>query len=114
MCHFFVKYCYTILNVLISTNILMYFIIVFFDFIPYKAYSYKSDRILFTYTIINLQPDNYTVQLGALDATVHTVMAGRFNVRGFPTIKFFGAGDKKIDEAADYDGGIAVHCIHSN
>jgi len=32
-------------------------------------------------------------------------MANKFGVRGFPTIKFFGAGAKTIDSAVDYDGG---------
>ena len=45
------------------------------------------------------------MRLGALDATVHTVTAGKFNIRGFPTIKFFGAGEKTVNDAAEYDGG---------
>lgn len=40
------------------------------------------------------------VKLGALDATVHTVMASRYNVQGYPTIKFFHKG-----EVEEYDGG---------
>uniref|UniRef100_A0A2P2HXV2 protein disulfide-isomerase n=2 Tax=Hirondellea gigas TaxID=1518452 RepID=A0A2P2HXV2_9CRUS len=40
------------------------------------------------------------MKLGALDATVHTVKAGQYNVNGFPTIKFFYNG-----EVIDYDGG---------
>nr|DAZ86369.1 TPA_inf: venom-related protein PDI [Conus ebraeus] len=44
------------------------------------------------------------VKLCALDATVHTVMANRYGVRGYPTIKAFPAG-KKDGEAEDYDGG---------
>ncbi|CAL1543731.1 unnamed protein product [Lymnaea stagnalis] len=44
------------------------------------------------------------VKLGALDATVHTVIANRYGIRGFPTIKFFQAGDKD-EEGVDYDGG---------
>ncbi|BFZ21114.1 hypothetical protein BsWGS_24153 [Bradybaena similaris] len=44
------------------------------------------------------------VKLGALDATVHTVMANRYGVRGYPTIKFFPSG-KKDGEAVEYDGG---------
>ncbi|KAK2180538.1 hypothetical protein NP493_439g04066 [Ridgeia piscesae] len=43
------------------------------------------------------------VKLGALDATVHTVMAGRYGIRGFPTIKMFPSGKK--DGAEDYEGG---------
>jgi len=44
-------------------------------------------------------------KLGALDATVHTVMASRFGVQGFPTIKFFPSGKKKFDSGEPYDGG---------
>lgn len=44
------------------------------------------------------------VKLGALDATVHTIMANKYGVKGFPTIKFFPAG-MKDGEAEDYDGG---------
>lgn len=44
------------------------------------------------------------VKLGALDATVHTVMASRYGIRGFPTIKMF-PGGKKDGESSDYDGG---------
>jgi protein disulfide-isomerase A6 len=43
--------------------------------------------------------------LGALDATAHTAMATKFGIRGFPTIKFFGAGEKSVEDAVDYDGG---------
>lgn len=45
------------------------------------------------------------VKLGALDATVHTVTANKFNIRGFPTIKFFPAGKKSMSDAQEYDGG---------
>lgn len=45
------------------------------------------------------------VRLGALDATVHTVIAGKFGIQGFPTIKFFGAGEKSVSDAQEYDGG---------
>ncbi|XP_078664950.1 protein disulfide-isomerase A6-like [Branchiostoma floridae x Branchiostoma belcheri] len=44
------------------------------------------------------------VKLGALDATVHTVMASRYQIQGFPTIKVFAAG-KKDGEATNYEGG---------
>ncbi|XP_064113046.1 protein disulfide-isomerase A6 homolog [Macrobrachium nipponense] len=40
------------------------------------------------------------VKLGALDATVHQVMASRYGVQGYPTIKFFYKGDVE-----DYEGG---------
>lgn len=35
------------------------------------------------------------VHLGALDATVHKMMASRYEVRGFPTIKFFPSGEER-------------------
>jgi len=43
------------------------------------------------------------VKLGALDATVHQQIAGRYQIRGYPTIKFFGPGEKQ--NPSDYDGG---------
>ncbi|KAK0402024.1 hypothetical protein QR680_016099 [Steinernema hermaphroditum] len=46
------------------------------------------------------------VRLGAVDATVHTVLSNKFGIRGFPTIKYFGPGaDKSANDAVDYDGG---------
>lgn len=45
------------------------------------------------------------IQLGAVDATVHQAIASKFNIRGYPTIKYFGAGEKSIGDAVDYDGG---------
>ncbi|KAB7501103.1 Protein disulfide-isomerase A6 [Armadillidium nasatum] len=40
------------------------------------------------------------VKLGALDATVNTIKASQYEVRGYPTIKFFHKG-----EVQEYDGG---------
>uniref|UniRef100_A0A2H1WNG5 protein disulfide-isomerase n=1 Tax=Spodoptera frugiperda TaxID=7108 RepID=A0A2H1WNG5_SPOFR len=45
------------------------------------------------------------VKVGALDATVHQEMAGRFQVQGYPTIKYFPSGKKTYDSAEDYNGG---------
>jgi protein disulfide-isomerase A6 len=45
------------------------------------------------------------VKLGALDATVHTVMSNRYGVRGFPTIKYFPAGKKTQSDAEEFNGG---------
>ncbi|XP_013188709.1 protein disulfide-isomerase A6 homolog [Amyelois transitella] len=45
------------------------------------------------------------VKLGALDATVHTSMASRYQVQGYPTIKFFPSGKKSSDSVEDYNGG---------
>lgn len=42
------------------------------------------------------------VKLGALDATVHTSVASRFGIQGYPTIKYFTDGGKSV---TDYDGG---------
>lgn len=51
------------------------------------------------------------VKLGALDATVHTVKASQYGIRGYPTIKFFGSGKKDSDSAQDYDGGRTSQAI---
>lgn len=40
------------------------------------------------------------MKLGALDATAHTIKAGKYEVRGYPTIKFFYKG-----EVEEYNGG---------
>uniref|UniRef100_A0A8C9VZZ9 Protein disulfide-isomerase A6 n=1 Tax=Scleropages formosus TaxID=113540 RepID=A0A8C9VZZ9_SCLFO len=41
------------------------------------------------------------VRLGAVDATVHQVLASRYGIRGFPTIKVF----RKGEDPEDYEGG---------
>ncbi|TMW62114.1 hypothetical protein Poli38472_009607 [Pythium oligandrum] len=41
-------------------------------------------------------------RLGAVDATVHQSLAQKYNIRGYPTIKEFGANKKK---PRDYQGG---------
>ncbi|XP_062267031.1 protein disulfide-isomerase A6 isoform X1 [Platichthys flesus] len=41
------------------------------------------------------------VRLGALDATVHQAVSGRYGIRGFPTIKIF----RKGEEPEDFQGG---------
>lgn len=45
------------------------------------------------------------VKLGAVDATVHQSIAQKYQVQGYPTIKFFPGGKKHRDSAQDYDGG---------
>lgn len=42
------------------------------------------------------------VQLGAVDATEHQALASKYGVKGYPTIKVFGADKKK--KAKDYQG----------
>jgi protein disulfide-isomerase A6 len=46
------------------------------------------------------------VKLGAIDATEHRVLASRFGIQGFPTIKFFGAGKKDWDSSEEYTGNV--------
>ncbi|XP_045778392.1 protein disulfide-isomerase A6 homolog [Maniola jurtina] len=45
------------------------------------------------------------VKLGAVDATVHQMMASRYQVQGYPTIKLFPSGKKTSDSVEDYNGG---------
>lgn len=44
------------------------------------------------------------VKVGAVDATVHTVTAGRYQIQGYPTIKVFNAGAKDSHSVEDYQG----------
>ncbi|VDD80433.1 unnamed protein product [Mesocestoides corti] len=46
------------------------------------------------------------VKVGTVDATVHTQLAGRYDIRGFPTIKYFKSG--LVDE---YQGGRSAEQI---
>ena len=45
------------------------------------------------------------VKVCALDATAHTVTAGRYQIQGYPTIKVFAAGAKDSSSAETYEGG---------
>ncbi|KAJ8684102.1 hypothetical protein QAD02_019894 [Eretmocerus hayati] len=45
------------------------------------------------------------VKLGALDATANTIKASQYEVRGYPTIKYFAPGKKDSDSMQEYDGG---------
>uniref|UniRef100_A0A8R1DPK3 Thioredoxin domain-containing protein n=1 Tax=Caenorhabditis japonica TaxID=281687 RepID=A0A8R1DPK3_CAEJA len=45
-----------------------------------------------------------TVKFGALDATIHKSISDKFNIRGFPTIKFFAPGSS-VKDGEDYHGG---------
>ncbi|KAF4523487.1 hypothetical protein B566_EDAN004556 [Ephemera danica] len=45
------------------------------------------------------------VKLGALDATVHTAMASKYGIQGYPSIKVFSAGKKDSSSMEDYNGG---------
>uniref|UniRef100_A0A8D8XZ19 protein disulfide-isomerase n=1 Tax=Cacopsylla melanoneura TaxID=428564 RepID=A0A8D8XZ19_9HEMI len=45
------------------------------------------------------------VKLGAVDATVHQSIGSEFNIRGYPTIKFFSPGSRSASDAQEYNGG---------
>lgn len=45
------------------------------------------------------------VKLGSLDATAHPATAAKYNVRGYPTVKFFPSGRKDRSSADEYEGG---------
>ncbi|XP_076282256.1 protein disulfide-isomerase A6 homolog CaBP1 isoform X2 [Lasioglossum baleicum] len=45
------------------------------------------------------------VKLGALDATINKVKASQYEIRGYPTIKYFAPGKKSFDSVQEYDGG---------
>ncbi|XP_053206359.1 protein disulfide-isomerase A6 homolog [Panonychus citri] len=47
-----------------------------------------------------LAEDEAPVKIGALDATVHTISANEYGIKGFPTIKLFIDG-----QVEDYEGG---------
>lgn len=44
-------------------------------------------------------------KLGAVDATVHTVIASRFGIQGYPTLKYFPVGSSSQSDAEAYEGG---------
>lgn len=44
------------------------------------------------------------MKVGAVDATVHTVTASRYQVQGYPSIKVFAAGIKDSSSVEDYQG----------
>ena len=45
------------------------------------------------------------VKVAAVDATVHTIIASKYGIRGYPSIKVFAAGAKDPNAIEDYDGG---------
>jgi len=53
------------------------------------------------------------VHLGAVDATVHSALAGKFGVSGYPTIKVFKSGAKSSSpsDATSYDGARTADAI---
>lgn len=46
-----------------------------------------------------------TIKLGKIDATIEEALAQQFEIRGFPTLKFFKNGKFGKDDAKDYNGG---------
>lgn len=53
------------------------------------------------------------VKLGAVDATVQQQIASEFNIRGYPTIKFFSPGSRSPSDAQEYNGGRTAEDIVS-
>lgn len=47
------------------------------------------------------------VKVGAVDADQHKSLGGQYGVRGFPTIKVFGANKHKPE---DYQGTDTIYC----
>lgn len=45
-----------------------------------------------------------TIRVGAINADEHKEISSRFGISGFPTIKFWKAGKKTIDDQEDYKG----------
>lgn len=45
------------------------------------------------------------VKLGAVDATVHSSLGAQYDVKGYPTIKFFPGGRKSSSDVENYEGG---------
>ncbi|ORC93610.1 putative thioredoxin [Trypanosoma theileri] len=45
-----------------------------------------------------------TIRVGALNADEHSQLGQQFGIRGFPTIKYWNVGEKKIYKASEYDG----------
>ena len=50
-----------------------------------------------------LAKDGSAIKLGKVDATVETTVAGKFDVKGYPTIKFF---RKESETPMEYNGKI--------
>ena len=52
-----------------------------------------------------LKDELKNVKIAKVDATVHSKSAGRYGVKGYPSIKFFPGGKKSGDGSPiDYDG----------
>ena len=45
------------------------------------------------------------MKVGKVDATVEKTLGSRFQVQGYPTLKFFPAGKKDDSSAEKYEGG---------
>lgn len=52
--------------------------------------------------------DELMVAFGAVDCTLHQDLCANYNVKGYPTIKYFSYFDKAVK---DYTGGRKVTCV---
>ncbi|CBH10539.1 thioredoxin, putative [Trypanosoma brucei gambiense DAL972] len=53
------------------------------------------------------------VRVGAVNADEHQQLGQQFNLRGFPTVKFWGLGEKRANAAMDYAGERSAGAIQS-
>ncbi|KEG06549.1 putative thioredoxin [Trypanosoma grayi] len=45
-----------------------------------------------------------TIRVGAVNADAHKELGQQFSIRGFPTIKYWNVGEKRLNKALEYEG----------
>ena len=61
----------------------------------------KRAKPHFVSAAAKMKSDGVSGRLAAVDCTIHQKLSKRFEVKGFPTIKYFMAGDNNV---VDYNG----------